>query len=161
MARQRSGQLGRLVLDLLFGKQVEEGDYEAQKTGTRRYQKRKNKLAFLSGLLAVGFMGWCVWEASDNSIRSGITVAFVILVLLNVYALSTAADAIFESLSERINLQSAWLHARLTEIESNTAKDGKLRAQARWERHEVTESTHYSACPELWRTPDPLHEGVP
>jgi hypothetical protein len=161
MARQRSSRLGGLVLDLLFGKQVDEDDYEAQKSPTWRYQKRKNKLAFLSGLLAVGFMGWGVWEASGDSIRSGITVAFVILVLLNVYALTTAADALFESLSERINLQSAWLHARLTWIESNTAKDGKLRAQALWERDEVAESTHYSSCPELWRTPDPLHEGVP
>ena len=40
-----------------------------------------------------------------------------------------ASDAIFDSLFERINAQSAWLHTRLNEIESNTSKGGSLKGQ--------------------------------
>jgi hypothetical protein len=158
MTRHKSNRLGDLIVNLLFGRQVGDDD-EAQKSPTWRYRKRTNKLVVVSGLLVLGFASLCVWGASGQSIPLGITVSFAFLVVLNVWALSAASDAIFDSLFERINLQSAWLHARLTEIETNTSKDGRLRAQRRWEKYATDdEDTQYNTCPERYRGTDAAPE---
>jgi hypothetical protein len=150
MARQMSSWIGDFIVNLLFGRQVNDDD-EAQKSPTWRYQKRQNKLVVVGGLLVLGFASFCVWGASSQSVRLGITVSFAFMVALNVWALSAASDAIFDSLFERINLQSAWLHARLTEIESNTSKDGRLRGQRRWEKYgSEDDDAHYYTCPERY-----------
>jgi hypothetical protein len=154
MTRRKFNWLGDLVINALFGKQIGD-DEEARKSPTWRYQKRQNKLVALGGLLFVGFATLCVWEASTESTRAGITVAFVCLVFINERGLSAASDAIFDSLFERINLQSAWLDARLTEIETNTAKDGKPKAQERWLNWPIDEDAHYYSSPERYRKTDP------
>jgi hypothetical protein len=146
MARRKKG-FGNLVADILFGEQVGD-DEEARKSPTWRYQKRQNKLLVHLSLLWVGFAAFCIWEAATESTRAGITVSFVFLVFLMFRAVAAALDAIFDSLFERINLQSAWLETRLTMIESNTAKDGKLRAQQLWQSAGLDESDYYYTCPE-------------
>jgi hypothetical protein len=158
MTRRKSDWFGDMIVTLLVGRQVGD-DEQAKRSPTWRYQKRQNRLVAIGGLLFLGFAAVGVWVASGQSIRLGITLGFAFTVAMNAYALSAASDAVFDSLFERINLQSAWLHARLTEIESNTAKDGKARAQERWQSWPLDDDHHYYTWPERHHEPAPLSPG--
>jgi hypothetical protein len=148
--------IGELVIEILFNRQVEDTE-EARKSPTFRYQRRQNKLVAVSGLLFLGIATLCVWGAASQSLAAGITLAFAFLVLIHTRALAAASDAIFDSLFERINLQSTWLHVRLNQIESNTEKDGKLKSQQRWQRNFTdfkTDDRHYYDSPEWYKSID-------
>jgi hypothetical protein len=147
MALKRRRTFGDLILNVLFGK-LSGFDEEAIRSPTRSYQQRKDKLGAVSGLIFFGFAAAAVWLASGQSIRLGLTVGFVFLAMLTIHAITLASDAVFDSLFERINLQTAWLDARLTEIERNTSKDGTPKAQERWQRWRLDDDHHYYVWPE-------------
>lgn len=143
----------RKSFNLLFGDQVGDSEDE-RKSLPWRYQQRRNRVAVLLGLVMLGLATFFVWEAAGDNPRSGITVAFVLLIMFIVYSLREASDAIFNSIFERINLQSSWLHTRLDEIESNTSKDGKLKAQRRWQHYYPdagSDDRLYVTAPEWWK----------
>jgi hypothetical protein len=146
---RKSGSLFDLVLTAVFGKLVRD-DEAARKSPTWRYHKRRNKLVVLNSLVILALATVCVWGAASRDMALGIAVGFAFLWALNVYALAAASDALLVSLFERINLQSTWLHARLTEIEVNTSKDGKLKGQERWETWRKDEDSYNVAGPERW-----------
>jgi hypothetical protein len=143
--------LGNLVINLLFGRQV--GDTkEEQASPTYRYQKRQNKLVTLGGLLVGGGCCVVVWITSKESLAAGMTVSFGLLVAVVVRGIAAASDAVFDSLFERINAQSAWLHTRLNEIESNVSRDGSLKGQERWQHYDASmgDDAHFHTAPEWY-----------
>lgn len=147
---------GNLIVDLLLGKQI--GDSKKERASpTYRYQQRQNKLVILTGLLVLGLCCFIVWSVSKESLAAGIAVSFGLLAALIVRGIAAASDAIFDSLFERINVQSAWLHARLSEIEANSSKDGVPRSQERWQHsnESMHDDAHYYTSPEWYGRENP------
>jgi hypothetical protein len=132
--------LGEWVSNLIFGKMVGETE-EEQRSPTWSYQRRQNKLVSSASLLSFGWWTAVVWLTSSQNIAIGITVAFAILLQRNWYFVASSSDALFDSINERINLQSAWLEVRLDIIE-HREKGGRQRWTNRGGDY------YYYFCPE-------------
>lgn len=102
-----------------------------------RYQHRISKLVWAANIYGVlGAFG--IWYSSLPAL-AWLVLASTITVL---YAVAAGFDAVFDSLNERINIQSAWLDARLSVLEKAT---GASSGQAKWAEHGVPtdDSEHY------------------
>jgi hypothetical protein len=128
------------ITDLIFGKAPDEN------SPTEAYQSRQSSLVFSAALPAMFWTGLVGYELSQ-SIEHGLTLAFFILYIKIHYAAATSSDAVFDSLWERINLQSKWLDFRLTFLEQiqspltvrdNQTQEHQLpRAQKCWREAEA------------------------
>lgn len=76
------------------------------------YQQRMTKLVVTSNVYLVACpIAFFFTEASPTAWLIWISTAAVL------FGLAAALDAVFDSLSERINIQSAWLDVRLSVLE--------------------------------------------
>jgi hypothetical protein len=103
------------VSALLFGK---------ENSPTYSYQNRQSKLVF-SGSLPAAFWIAVVWFAASQSLVAGLVVAFRVFYFKIHFVAAVASDAVFDSLWERINLQSRWLDFRLTQIDGQLNWEGR------------------------------------
>lgn len=78
------------------------------------YQHRVTKLVWLSNIYSAAGAAWLLYSQIG---QIGWLVYFSTVAIL--YGLAAAADAVYDSLYERTNLQSAWLQSRLNAIESS------------------------------------------
>ncbi len=104
------------MMDYLIGRSAKKG------RPTERYQQRQNKLVFSASLLVSLFWIGIVYIATEKSLGAGIVTAFAILYYKIHFASAVSSDAIFDSLWERINLQSNWMESRFDSIEVNIEK---------------------------------------
>lgn len=111
-------QVQGFLSKLLFGKNPETN------SPTYSYQNRQSRLVFSASLPALywcGIVGFGIYE----NLGVGIFLAFSVLYGKVHYTASTSADAVFDSLWERINLQSQWLNFRLTHLEDTVKAQRK------------------------------------
>ena len=103
------------------------------------YQERVSKAVWLAGAYSMagavavwyyemGRLGWLVWLST----------------LAVLACMATLADAIFDSLSERLNIQSSWLDVRLSVLERSSRTES---GQALWLRDAMPtdDLAHYYA----------------
>jgi hypothetical protein len=81
-----------------------------------------------------------VWYTSTKSPTNAFVLAFAILYIKIHFTSAASSDAIFDSLWERINLQSKWLDFRMTYLERQVrgSKNEKSGQQA-WKENEAYE----------------------
>ena len=113
------------------------------KSSTFNYQRRQTKLVFSGGLLSSAVLIAVVYFVAKYNLAAGIVVAFAVLYIKMHYVAAASSDAMFDSLWERINLQSRWLDVRLRclEIDVNRGKPdaGDEIAQEAWQREAYDE----------------------
>ena len=104
---------------------------------TYTYQRRQTKLIFSSAIPALFWVGLIAYTLNEN-LTYGLTLAFAVLYAKLHFTTAASADAIFDSLWERINLQSRWLNSRLTHLEDVMKAQGKERpwGQQLWAENE-------------------------
>lgn len=108
------------------------------KSPTFNYQRRQTKLVSSVGLLSSAVLIAVVFYVAKYDLAAGIAVAFAVLYIKMHYVAAASSDALFDSLWERINLQSHWLDVRLRclEIDINRGKpdaEDEI-AQEAWQR---------------------------
>ena len=151
MAKQ--GILNWIVAGL-FGHQVGSSDAERQ-SPTYRYQQRQNKLVGMNRLINYGILTLIVWQAAEHNLAVGIAITFILLRATILGAAAAVSDAVFDSLFERINLQSEWLRTRLDALELELAERGHTRGQENWRRR-VEDNVAYEALNDTcyWSFPE-------
>lgn len=126
------------IISLLFGAPPKEG------SPTESYQRRQNKLVQSGSPIAMIFWTSIVYTASSKNIAIGIAAAFFIIYFKLFYCIAASSDAIFDSIWERLNLQSKWLDFRLHHIESKLDQRSEVAAsqdagyqsgRAYWDEH--------------------------
>ncbi|HEX7971655.1 MAG TPA: hypothetical protein VF501_05490 [Thiobacillus sp.] len=124
------------------------------KSPTFNYQRRQTKLVSSVSLLSSAVLIGVVYYVAKYNLAAGIAVAFAALYSKMHYVAAASSDAVFDSLWERINLQSRWLDVRLRclEIDVNRGKPdaGDEIAQEAWQReaHEQQLSDAWHMYPE-------------
>lgn len=101
------------------------------------YQARVSKLVWVGNIYGIGMFIYFYFKQASFE-------AWVIYIstLAILYGIAAAADAVFDSINERINVQSSWLHVRLGSIENHIgAKSG----QQDWKNDAMptNDSSHY------------------
>jgi hypothetical protein len=147
MAKRNEFSLGEFFLTLMFGKHIGHSPEELA-SPTYNYQKRQNKLVLSGSLIGALFGGAMLYFITKGNVALGVALAFVMLRSSNWYMTASASDAIFDSLFERINLQSNWLHCRLTGIENRLAPAGQESSQTLWQEHPMQLDDAYRSYPE-------------
>lgn len=128
------------LIDAVFGKQVSD-NAEQRKNPTFNYRRRMNKFVALGGAFWWGAGLTTIWFSLQHDLKIGIVVAIGYLSLTLLVAIGAASDAIFDSLHERINLQSQWLNVRLSAIEDHLAISTDLRGETLWQAHSENRDT--------------------
>lgn len=102
------------------------------------YQHRVTKLVWLSNIYCAAGAAWLIYKQID---QTGWLVYFSTVAIL--YGIAAASDAVYDSLYERTNLQSAWLQSRLNALESSSGLSTS--GDAAWAANAVPTSdpTHY------------------
>ncbi len=113
------------------------------------YQSRQNKLIFSGSILPLLFWTGVVWFAADKNIVWGLIAAFSILYGKLHYVQAAGSDAVFDSLWERINLQSKWLDFRLQAIEA-LIKTGERRENLNGQQLWQDKMADDNQLPEAW-----------
>jgi hypothetical protein len=148
MAARKTFSFSDWLLRLLLGHQIGDTPEEAQ-SPTHNYQKRQNKLVASTGLIPVLFYGTVLYFIARENAALGIAFSFVFLRASIFHTTASASDAIFDSLFERINLQSLWLDHRLNGVETHIRPSDKMPSQSNWEPIDLEEA--YYDYPEKWR----------
>lgn len=119
--------------DMLFGKAPD------PKSPTLSYQRRQTKLVSSASLLLSAVWIAVVYFVAATNLAAGLAVAFAVLYSKLHFVAAASTDAMFDSLWERINLQSRWLDVRLRclEIDINQGKPDARNemAQEAWQRY--------------------------
>ena len=101
------------------------------------YQERVSKLIWVGNLYMI--IGFFTLYSKDAPI-----IAWVVFLstLVIIYCMAVLSDAIFDSLSERINIQSTWLDKRLESIELSV---GSTKGQEKWNAEAIptNDKEHY------------------
>lgn len=103
---------GLAALGILLGKQPDE------KSPTYNYQRRQSALVQSMSMLPALFWVALVAYAAKESMSIGVTIAFAVLYYKIHFAAASASDAVFDSLWERVNLQSQYFDVRLQSMDS-------------------------------------------
>lgn len=126
-------------------------------SATYSYQSRQTKLVSSSNISAVFWIG-LVWYTSTQSLTNAFVLAFAILYIIIHYVAAVSSDSIFDSLWERINLQSKWLDFRMTYLEQQLRGAKKeMSAQPLWEANEAFEG-QLSAAWEIYPEKEPNYK---
>lgn len=82
------------------------------------YQKRMTKFVWISNIY--GAICFCTLTYLKAPLTDWLVYLSAAVIL---YALAAGLDAVFDTLSERINVQSSWLDVRLSVLESKIDAD--------------------------------------
>lgn len=91
------------------------------------YQRRVTKFIWAARAYSVGGLLFLLFQ---EDVFIGAMVLITGCVIL--YGMAVLSDAVFDSLNERINIQSAWLACRLDAIEQKSSIRIEETGQVRW-----------------------------